>query len=230
MARYVFTQFFFGGGAFNPAMMDALVDPVLARLGFTTQPATVVRTWNVTRPAFQPATADQSAYYVLAVPSSVFGAPMGVEFPNSTDSAEIDTITQVSKRFEGEIPARPWPDSFCTAAGFAAGSGPCRSGSAGSGMINVLSRAMNGGGDELAGPLVSRYGFFNRFRGGGTEALVVEASSGGGGMWVLLALAAGAIYMKSQGATGALSGLARRKRRKRVVRRSAFYRRISRSV
>lgn len=216
MPRYVFTQYLFGGEAFSPRIMDSLTDPALRALGLTPEPAVAVRSWRTAYPVFQAATSDEAARYVLTIPSSMDFSGT-VDLPNSTDAAEVNTITKVEKVFEGELPAKPWSDAMCTAVGISAGSSACRSGSPTNGVILALSRSLTGSGDEASGPLASRYGFFTRFRGGAGVPLV-EVSSSGGGLWILLALGIGAAALKASGG-GAMAGLGRTLRNRKRLRR-----------
>jgi hypothetical protein len=217
MPRYVFTQYLFGGEPFSPRVMDSLTDPALRALGLTPSPAVAVRTWRTAYPVFRAATADEGARYELSLPSGMDFSGV-VDLPNSTDAAEVNTITKVEKTFEGELPAKPWSDAMCSAVGITPGSSACRSGSTVNGVILALSRALTGSGDEAASPLATRYGFFARFRGGAGVPLV-EVSSSGGGLWILLALGLGAMAMKAGGAGGAVAGLGRTFRARKRARR-----------
>lgn len=207
MARYVFTQYLFGGGAFPAPLMDARVDSVLRGLGLTPEPARVEATRRVPFPVERPAEggAPGAIEYVVTVPSGFWPRctdPCQQTFPNDIEASEIDTISKVTKVFTGDIPSKPWTGANCAASGLPASQ--CTSStSADNSLRNALSRAMAGS----SGDLVTRYGFYAVSETGASP--LTEVSSSGGGMWIFLALAAGALWVKSQGAGAAMAGFGR---------------------
>jgi len=113
----------------------------------------------------------------------------------------VNTITKVTKVFEGEVLPMPWPAFVCTASGF---SRPCAraDGALLSSLISTVLGLLNG----PSGDLASRYGFFAT-GAPGRAAVVAAAPSSNGGILVLLAVAAGYAYYATQASP--LRGLGR---------------------
>lgn len=199
--RYVYTLYFFGGESAPASLMDERVDPLLRALGLVPAPAIAERSWRVALPTFQRATADVSPHYLVTVPSGVWPRctdPCQQMLPNETDAAEVNTITKVTKVFEGNIPAKPWPPSICAMTRLSASQ--CSSGAtAANTLLNALTRAVEG--TDLA----SRFGFYV-FPEVGSAALAPVAAPARSSSILPIALLVGAFaYYQTQG--GGLRGL-----------------------
>lgn len=201
--RYVYTLYFFGGESAPARLLDERVDPLLRALGLAPSPAIAERSWRVALPTFQRATADVSAHYLVTVPSGAWPRctdPCQQMLPNETDAAEVNTITKITKAFEGDIPAKPWPASICAMTRLSA-SQCSSSATAANTLLNALTRAVEG--TDLA----SRYGFYV-FPEVGAAALAPVAPARSS-TWPLLLLVAGAGYAYMQSGGGGLRGLGR---------------------
>lgn len=193
--RYAYTVYLFGGEPFRAALLDERVDPLLRALGLVPEPAIAERSWRVALPTFQRPSGDVGAHYLVTVPPGVWPRctdPCRQMLPNETDAAEVNTITKVTKVFNGSIPAKPWPSAICamtrlSASQCASATTPANT------LLNALTRAVEG--TDLA----SRYGFYAFPEVGSAPLTVTEAPRGGSVLPLLLAAAAGFVYFRSQG-------------------------------
>jgi len=137
-----------------------------------------------------------------------------LEFPNTTDAAEITTVTKVTKAFEGDIPSWPWPAPVFALA-YLPASQRFRDGT--SALINGLGRALAGPTRETAGGLLTdeletRYGFYAKGNVRRDVPALAEASTGSGGMgmmWLALAAVAAVVVAQRARSSAGTAGLGR---------------------